>query len=140
MTEKPDIIALVTARMSHDLTSPIGAIGNGVELVEFRGKSLSEEGELVKASLKAIVAKLKLFRIAFGQFNAEEMLNATKISAVQTAWNITGRIHVNFAPGKNAEDRYENLSFNIAIYSGRHAAGGKSDDCNCRGPHDHQYN
>ena len=100
MTEKPDIIALVTARMSHDLTSPIGAIGNGVELVEFRGKSLSEEGELVKASLKAIVAKLKLFRIAFGQFNAEEMLNATKISAVQTAWNITGRIHVNFAPKK----------------------------------------
>ena len=100
MTEKPDIIALVTARMSHDLTSPIGAIGNGVELVEFRGKSLSEEGELVKASLKAIVAKLKLFRIAFGQFNAEEMLNATKISAVQTAWNVTGRIHVDFIPNQ----------------------------------------
>ena len=100
MTEKPDITALVTARICHDLASPIGAIGNGVELVELRGKSLGEEGELVKASVNATVAKLKLFRIAFGQFHAEEMLNAAEISAVQTDWNITGRIHVNFAPKK----------------------------------------
>ena len=100
MTEKPDITALVTARICHDLASPIGAIGNGVELVELRGNSLGEEGELVKASVNSTVAKLKLFRIAFGQFHAEEMLNAAEISAVQTAWNITGRIHVNFAPEK----------------------------------------
>ena len=100
MTEKPDITALVTARICHDLASPIGAIGNGAESVELRGNSLGEEGELVKASVNATVAKLKLFRIAFGQFHAEEMLNAAKISAVQTAWNITGQIHVNFAPEK----------------------------------------
>ena len=100
MTEKPDITALVTARICHDLASPIGAIGNGAESVELRGNSLGEEGELVKASVNATVAKLKLFRIAFGQFHAEEMLNAAKISTVQTAWNITGRIHVNFAPEK----------------------------------------
>ena len=100
MTEKPDITALVTARICHDLASPKGAIGNGVELVELRGKSLGEEGELVKASVNATVAKLKLFRIAFGQFHAGEMFNAAEISAVQTAWNITGQIHVNFAPGK----------------------------------------
>lgn len=100
MTEKPDITALVIARICHDLASPIGAIDNGVELVELRGNSLGEEGELVKASVNATVAKLKLFRIAFGQFHAGEMLNAAEISAVQTVWNITGRIHVNFAPEK----------------------------------------
>jgi histidine phosphotransferase ChpT len=100
MTEKPDITALVTARICHDLASPIGAIDNGVELVELRGNSLGEEGELVKASVNATVAKLKLVRITFGQFHAEEMLNAAEISAMQTAWNITGRIHVNFAPEK----------------------------------------
>ena len=80
---------------------------------------------MVKASVNATVAKLKLFRIAFGQFNAEEILNAARISAVQTACNITGRIHVDFAPA-NAENEYENLSFNTAIYSSRHAAGGQS--------------
>ena len=101
MTEKPDITALVTARICHDLASPIGAIGNGVELVELRGKSLGEEGELVKASVNATVAKLKLFRIAFGHFHAEKMLNATEISAVQTDWNITGQIHVSFASEKS---------------------------------------
>ena len=98
MTEKPNITALVAARMCHDLASPIGAIGNGVELVELTGKTLGQEGELVKASVNAAVAKLKLFRIAFGQFNAEEILNAAEISAVQTAWNVTGRIHVDFIP------------------------------------------
>ena len=43
MTEKPDITALVTARICRDLASPIGAIGNDIELVELRGKSLGEE-------------------------------------------------------------------------------------------------
>ena len=100
MTEKPDITALVTARICHDLASRRGAIGNGVELVELRGNSRGAEGELVKASVNSTVAKLKLFRIAFGQFHAEEMLNAAEISAVQTAWNITGRVHVNFAQKK----------------------------------------
>ena len=98
MTEKPNITALVAARMCHDLASPIGAIGNGVELVELTGKTLGQEGELVKASVNAAVAKLKHFRIAFGQFNADEILNAAEISAVQTAWNVTGRIHVDFIP------------------------------------------
>ena len=96
MTEKPDITALVTARMCHDLASPIGAVGNGVELVELAGKTLGQEGELIKASVNAAAAKLKLFRIAYGQFHSEEILHAAEISAVQTAWNITGRIQVDF--------------------------------------------
>ena len=83
MTEKPNITALVTARMCHDLASPIGAVGNGVELVELAGKTLGQEGELVKASVSAAAAKLKLFRIAYGQFHSEEILHAAEISAVQ---------------------------------------------------------
>ena len=97
MTEKPDITALVTGSMCHYLASPIGAVGNGVELVELAGKTLGQEGELVKASVNAAAAKLKLFRIAYGQFHFEEILHAAEISAMQTAWNITGRIQVDFA-------------------------------------------
>jgi hypothetical protein len=123
MTEKTDITALVTARICHDLASPIGAIGNGVELVELRGNSLGEEGELVKASVNATVAKLKLFRIAYGQFHAGEILNAASLSranSLEHHWPDS----CEFCPKKNAEGRLENLSFNIAIYSSRHAAGG----------------
>ena len=78
MTEKPDITALVTARMCHDLASPLGAVGNGVELVEMAGQTLGQEGELVKASVNAAAAKLKLFRIAYGQFHSEEILMLLK--------------------------------------------------------------
>ncbi|MDG1504707.1 MAG: hypothetical protein P8Q19_00750 [Planktomarina sp.] len=83
MTEKPDTTALVAARMCHDVASPIGAISNGVKLAELQGRTLGEEGQLVKASHNATVAKLKLFRIAFGQFHVGEMLNAARSQACE---------------------------------------------------------
>ena len=42
MTEDLFITALVTARMFHDLASPIGAIGNGIKLVEITGIKLGQ--------------------------------------------------------------------------------------------------
>jgi histidine phosphotransferase ChpT len=42
MTEDLYITALVTARMCHDLASPIGAIGNGIKLVEITGIKLGQ--------------------------------------------------------------------------------------------------
>jgi hypothetical protein len=37
MQDKPDIAALIGSRICHDLISPIGAIGNGVELLMMDG-------------------------------------------------------------------------------------------------------
>ena len=33
----PDLSALVSARLCHDLISPMGAIGNGLELMQLAG-------------------------------------------------------------------------------------------------------
>ncbi len=33
MQDRPDLAALIASRICHDLISPIGAIGNGVELM-----------------------------------------------------------------------------------------------------------
>ena len=36
-----DLASLVAARLCHDLVSPLGAIGNGVELIEMGGQPAS---------------------------------------------------------------------------------------------------
>lgn len=61
-----DLAALVSARLCHDLISPIGAIGNGLELLELDAPTRSPELALVSDSLAAALAKLRFFRIAFG--------------------------------------------------------------------------
>jgi histidine phosphotransferase ChpT len=62
----PDLSALVSARLCHDLISPMGAIGNGLELLELAGAPAAAELTLVNDSLATALAKLRFYRIAFG--------------------------------------------------------------------------
>ncbi|MGE0005779.1 MAG: histidine phosphotransferase ChpT [Parvibaculaceae bacterium] len=63
-----DLAALLCSRVCHDVISPVGAITNGLELLEveddeaMRGMAM----ELVRKSAKQASAKLKFCRIAFG--------------------------------------------------------------------------
>lgn len=61
-----DLAALVGARLCHDLISPMGAIGNGLELLQLAGTRGADELALVNDSLASALAKLRFFRIAFG--------------------------------------------------------------------------
>ncbi len=61
-----DLSALVSSRICHDLISPIGAISNGVELMQELGGKLSPELGLIGESVNSASAKLRYFRIAFG--------------------------------------------------------------------------
>ncbi|MEM8919568.1 MAG: histidine phosphotransferase family protein [Pseudomonadota bacterium] len=63
-----DIAALLCSKLCHDLLSPVGAINNGLELLEdetdpeMRDRCL----ELLSDSAVASANKLKYFRLAFG--------------------------------------------------------------------------
>lgn len=63
-----DLAALLCSKLCHDLLSPVGAINNGLELLEdetdpeMRDRCL----ELLADSAKASADKLKYFRLAFG--------------------------------------------------------------------------
>lgn len=56
---------LVCARVLHDLVGPVGAIGNGVELLEELGPSADALG-LIGDSARQTADRLKLFRLAYG--------------------------------------------------------------------------
>lgn len=66
MPNTPDIAALVSARICHDLISPIGAIGNGVELLMLDKAAASPEMDLISESVTQASARIRFFRLAYG--------------------------------------------------------------------------
>jgi len=59
---------LLMSHLCHELVSPIGAINNGIEMLEdFDGNELTPEAvALIGQSGKAAAAKLRFYRLAYG--------------------------------------------------------------------------
>lgn len=76
-----ELAALIGSRICHDLISPIGAIGNGVELLEMAGTA-GPEVSLIADSVAAANARIRFFRIAFGTASADQTLARTEICSV----------------------------------------------------------
>jgi len=72
MSESPiealDLAALLCSRVCHDLISPVGAIVNGLEVLEEEKDEATKEFalDLIKKSARTASAKLQFCRIAFG--------------------------------------------------------------------------
>jgi histidine phosphotransferase ChpT len=58
--------ALIGSRICHDLINPIGAIGNGVELLAMSGHGTTPEVALISDSVAIATARIRFFRIAYG--------------------------------------------------------------------------
>lgn len=94
MTALNDISALVSARLCHDLVSPLGAIGNGLELIEMSGGGRNEaELALVSDSLANAIGKLKFLRVAFGSADSEARQSFEEADSI-TAAAFPGRFSV----------------------------------------------
>jgi histidine phosphotransferase ChpT len=64
-----DLAALLCSRVCHDIISPVGAIANGLELMddpETDAEMKATALDMVRSSAKTATAKLKFCRIAFG--------------------------------------------------------------------------
>lgn len=60
-----DLSTLVAQRLCHDLVNPLGAIGNGLELLAM-SQPPSPEMALMRDSLDQALGRIKLYRLAFG--------------------------------------------------------------------------
>lgn len=60
------LAGLIGSRICHDLISPIGAVTNGLELMELAGLPRGPEAELVNQSAQSAAARIKYYRLAFG--------------------------------------------------------------------------
>ena len=92
-----DLATLIGSRICHDLISPIGAISNGIELLELTGSSKGPEFELISDSVANANARIRFFRIAYGAAGGQ-LLGRPEIVSVLDGMNRSGRIHTLWEP------------------------------------------
>lgn len=98
-------LELLCSRLCHDLVSPVGAIRNGLEILEecdadgggsdgFRGEAI----QLINHAAGQADGRLRMFRLAYGQAGREAAGFADARVAAQ-AWFGAGRTKLDWSPG-----------------------------------------
>lgn len=93
-----ELAQLLGSRLCHDLVSPLGAIGNGVELLEmspdFPGIANSPELRLIAESVAAARNRIQAFRIAFGQTQGSQRVSRAELAKLITGMAAQTRLTV----------------------------------------------
>lgn len=89
----PDLAALVGSRLCHDLVSPVGAIGNGLELLRMVSEP-SPELALIADAVAAAQARLRLFRLAFGAASPDQSVRPGDLEESLAALGGNSRIRL----------------------------------------------
>lgn len=92
----PDFAALIGSRICHDLISPLGAIGNGVELLEMSGSGASPEVALISESVANANARIRFFRLAFGAAGGGGSVAGAEIRSILAAMTEGGRMKIDW--------------------------------------------
>lgn len=95
----PDQLAsLVGSRLCHDIISPLGAIGNGVELLQlsnaFPGIQNSPEMRLIAEAVDLARARLQAFRVAFGQSGDQQRMGRADLAKLLDGIEANGRLRL----------------------------------------------
>ncbi len=69
----PDLAALLCSRLCHDIISPVGALNNGLELLD-EGGADEDAMQLIRTSARNASARLQFCRIAFGAAGSAGMV------------------------------------------------------------------
>ncbi|MCA0873340.1 histidine phosphotransferase [Seohaeicola saemankumensis] len=91
------LASLIGSRICHDLISPIGAITNGLELLDMTGAVHGPEMELIADSVGNAGARIRFFRIAYGAAG-DQTLGQQEINAVLRDIGRGSRTRVTWLP------------------------------------------
>ncbi|PLL12294.1 histidine phosphotransferase [Tabrizicola sp. TH137] len=97
MFPQPDLTALLGSRLCHDLIGPIGAIGNGVELLTLSGSGTSDEVALIAQSVATLNARIRFFRVAFGIARPDQTLSRAEVQSILADLHPSGRLAIDWA-------------------------------------------
>jgi histidine phosphotransferase ChpT len=115
-----DLAALLSSRVCHDIISPVGAIANGLELMddpetdpEMRATAL----DMVRSSAKTATAKLKFCRIAFGAAgSAGALIDMSEAGEVAKAFVGEEKVKLDWqAPRENRPKQEVKLLLNMLL-------------------------
>ena len=111
MHDKPDLAALVGSRICHDLISPIGAIGNGIELMMMDGATKGPEMALITESVAHANARIRFFRVAFGASGVDQRIGRNEVTSILSDMTRGGRISVEWVSPPDLPRRDVKLLF-----------------------------
>ena len=106
-----ELNALVGSRICHDLISPLGAIGNGVELLSMSGVSAAPEMTLISESVESANARIRFFRIAFGAARNEDLIGNSELKSVLGDLYRGNRLHVDWRISEDVPRAEAKLAF-----------------------------
>jgi histidine phosphotransferase ChpT len=114
-----DLAALLCSRVCHDVISPVGAITNGLELLDVEDDATMREMamDLVKKSARQASAKLQFCRIAFGAAgSAGSMIDLGEAGDVAKAFVGDEKIKLDWqAPRENRPKQQVKLLLNMML-------------------------
>lgn len=115
MLDKPDLAALVGSRICHDLISPIGAIGNGVELMLMESASTGPEMMLISESVAHANARIRFFRVAFGASSPDQRMSKSEATTIIADMTHGGRTKVTWESPPDLARRDVKLLFLVLL-------------------------
>jgi histidine phosphotransferase ChpT len=115
MADKPDLAALIGSRICHDLISPIGAIGNGVELMMMDGAGQSAELSLIAESVANANARIRYFRVAFGTASGDQRIARSEVMSILTDLSRGGRLGYAWNSAPDLPRREVRLAFLLLL-------------------------
>lgn len=115
MPDRPDLAALLGSRICHDLISPIGAIGNGVELLMLEGGPATPEVALISESVAHANARVRFFRIAFGAAGRDQRIGRAEVQDILAAMTRGGRIALEWEGPADLSRREVKLAFLLVL-------------------------
>lgn len=100
MPSNTDLSALIGSRICHDLISPLGAIGNGVELLSLSANSTGPELALITESVSAANARIRFYRVAFGSAANDQRIGRPEVVSILADITRGGRLAIDWqVPG-----------------------------------------
>ena len=111
MSHKPDLAALIGSRICHDLISPIGAIGNGVELMLMESAAKGPELSLISESVANANARIRYFRVAFGAAGSDARIGRPEVLSILSEITKGGRLQISWTGPADLSRREVKIAF-----------------------------
>lgn len=96
MPPEPDLSALLGSRLCHDLIGPLGAIGNGVELLMIAPEAAADDIAMLSESVRSLTARLRFFRVAFGLSQTTQPVALTEVRSILADLYPSGRLSIDW--------------------------------------------
>ncbi len=105
-----NLAALIGSRICHDLISPIGAINNGLELLNMSGGHTGPEMGLIGESVDNASARIRFFRIAFGAAG-DQMVGPPEVHSILRDLYGEGRLQIDWDLDSSVQRKEVRLAF-----------------------------